>query len=90
MDPETRRELRERTNVIEEDNNEAIYHIPKEYVKEFLTYGKPRDAIARILGKELAKQTWGLNEEEAVELRVITESRNAGDDWATKVSKQNN
>lgn len=87
MGSKTREELRQKTGVLKEENEEAVYHIPKDYVQEFFYYGKPRFAIARILGRELAKQAWSLNEEEAVELGVVAESEGAVDKWAIKVSK---
>lgn len=87
MDSETKEELREKTEVLKEKDDEAVYHIPKEYTEEFFTYGKPQDAISRMLGSELAKQAWNIDEEEAVEQGVNTESIDAGGNWAVRVSR---
>lgn len=74
MSDELREELRSETNVRKEEKYHAVYWIPRDQVSEYFTYGKPQSAIARILGKELAKETWSMNEEEAVEMDVRTET----------------
>lgn len=79
------KELREKTFVKVEDEKYAVYLIPKEYVSEYFTHGKPERAIAKLLGKELAKEAWGMNEGDAIDERVRQEATSSGKRWKTIV-----
>jgi hypothetical protein len=70
MEDEDRAELREKTRVMTEGEEHAVYEIPKDQVSEYFTYGKPQEAIAEMLGGILAREHWDITEEEAYDQNV--------------------
>jgi len=81
MSKEQRNELRTKTSVIKEASGYAVYIIPDDHVKEYFNYGKSKSAISQTLGKELAKESWGITEEEAVERHVRAMSEETPHGW---------
>lgn len=88
IDPQLRKKLRNKSEVLTEDNAHCVYLIPDEHVEEYFNYGKPNGAVSEILGKELAKQVWNMDEGEAVEANVRTMKEELPYRWKVIVYKQ--
>ena len=66
-------------NVIDstEEENYVVHYLPKDHVTEYFDYGKPDREIAVLLARELAKELWELDPEEASHqgLQALCEDR---------------
>lgn len=65
----TMEEVKEKVEMKAKTRNCFVFHISKEYVREFFNYGKPQHVMARIIGKQLALDLWGISDQEAMDRR---------------------
>lgn len=61
---DTMEEVKQEVEMKARTGNSFIFHLDKDHVSEFMNYGKPQYEIARIIGKELALDLWGLKVED--------------------------
>jgi hypothetical protein len=66
---ETMEEVKQEVEMKAKTRNSFVFHIKKEFVREFFNYGKPQYVMARIIGKQLAFDLWGISEQEAIDRR---------------------
>lgn len=87
MNPDTKKELRDNTDIKKEERYHAVYWIPKDEVRvrEYYSQGKSQSAISCVLGKILAKDAWGLSEKEFTDIGVSTKSKSKNDMWLVSV-----